>query len=91
MSEARSPRSGSVLGSVTRLLIAQFFRALEQRINPDWSRGWKEAGWRGYARSAATEAAVKPVAFDYYRPETVGEASRCWPSWAKRLRCSPAA
>jgi 2-furoyl-CoA dehydrogenase large subunit len=32
-----------MLGSVTRLLIAQFFRALEQRINPDQTRGWK--GW----------------------------------------------
>jgi hypothetical protein len=30
-----------MLGSVTRVLIGQFFRALEQRINPDRPRGIK--------------------------------------------------
>ena len=63
-----------MLGSVMRLLIAQFFRALEQRINPDQNRGWK--GWLARLRPSRRNggAGVKPVAFDYHRPETVGEA-----------------
>jgi 2-furoyl-CoA dehydrogenase large subunit len=39
-----------MLGSVTRVLVAQFFRALQKRIDPGSSGGWK--GWLSRWRSA---------------------------------------
>jgi 2-furoyl-CoA dehydrogenase large subunit len=41
-----------MLGSVTRLLIGQFFRALETRINPDKPRGFKALLSRWFGGSA---------------------------------------
>jgi 2-furoyl-CoA dehydrogenase large subunit len=38
-----------MLGSVTRVLVAQFFRALQKRIDPDSSSGWR--GWLSRLRS----------------------------------------
>ena len=61
-----------MLGTVTKLLIGQFFRSLERRISPQPEAAWKR--WFFRRRSARRGPAVKPAPFDYYRPGSIAEA-----------------
>src|SRR4029077_14392687 len=62
-----------MLGSVMRYLIAQFFHSLERRIRPASRLGWL-SWWSRLRDGRRGGEALKPVAFDYYRPQALAEA-----------------
>ena len=62
-----------LLGTVTRVLIAEFFRALERRVAP--RAGPSMPRWLAMLLALRSPGAnMKPVAFEYCRPDTLGEA-----------------
>ena len=60
-----------MLGTVTKLLIGQFFRGFDRRLTSSGGGQTSRKGFRQIVRGARR---MKPVAFEYCRPDTVDEA-----------------